>query len=314
MIAFHRDQRIITQFRQRLTRQMASNELETKWTRIHGTRRAPRAPLFSPAQISAIHTAVTQRAWGSIEGNRRRYVTKLITAQLPTGYRMQQYGFWTTSQCPLCLRANETTEHCFRCPDVRARDCRHTAFETLEKGLKSLYTATNITTGLMALVRFAVEDTPIEMDAVVRDDVRLLLGQQLSIGPQSVIHGRLSTGWAQAQGRAFRNYPPWRSSEQCASKTIVLMWDFTFSLWSLRNTFLHDKPETHPDIDPESVDYQILEEWAIGPGPSWDHGGRTLFKGITCKQILLQPLPQRQQWLQYVLLARDYSLETDLTL
>jgi hypothetical protein len=118
-----------------------------------------------------------------------------------------------------------------------------------------------------------VEDTPIGM--VARDDVRLLLGQQLSIGPHSVIHCLLSTGWAQAPSRAFRNYSPWRSGEQWAAKTIVLMWDFTFSLWTLRNTVLHDKPENHPDIDPESVDYQILEEWVIGPNPSLGSGQDT---------------------------------------
>jgi hypothetical protein len=177
-IVTHQGHRIISQLRQRLTRQIASRKLEIKWTWIRGTRRKPRAPLFSPAQLAAIDKVVIQRAWGSIEGNRRRYVTKLITAQLPMGRRMHQYGFWTTSQCPLCLRANETMEHCFCCPDKRARECRQMAFDTLEKGLTRLYTATNITYGLMTVVRFAVEHTPINMDGIVRDDVRLLLGQQ----------------------------------------------------------------------------------------------------------------------------------------
>jgi hypothetical protein len=62
-------------------------------------------------------------------------------------------------------------------------------------GITRLYTATNITHGLITLVRFAVEHTPIDMDEIVREDVRLLLGQQLSIGPQSVIYGRFSIGW-----------------------------------------------------------------------------------------------------------------------
>jgi hypothetical protein len=221
------------------------------------------------------------------------------------GQCMHQYGFWTTSQCPLCLWAYKTTAHCFCCQDKRARDCRQTAFKTLEKVLSSIHTATNINHGRIALVRFAVENMPIDMDVIPRDDVRLLLGQQLSIGTHSVIRGHSSTGWAQAQSCAFQNYSPWRSGEQWAAKTIILLWDFTFSLWTLWNAVLHDKPENHPDSDPESVDYQILEEWAISPDPSWDHGGRTLFKGITCKQILSQTLPQQQQWPQYMLKDTD---------
>jgi hypothetical protein len=121
-----------------------------------------------------------------------------------------------------------------------------------------------------------------------------------------VLHGRLRSGWEPAQSLAYRNYVPWRSGAQWGASTINL-------LWTLRNTVLHDKAENHPDINPDSIDYQILQEWTIGPDPSWDHGGRTLFKGITCEQLLSKPLPQRRQWLQYVLLARDTSFADDLT-
>jgi hypothetical protein len=227
---------------------------------------------------------------------------------------MYQYGFWKTSLCPLCLRSNETTTHCFCCQDARAIDRRTKAFRTLEKGLVKIYSAKNIQQCILALVHFALDDIPVEMATMQREDLRRLMGHQLSLDPQALMHGRICLGWASAQSLAYQNYSPWRSGEYWAATTVALLWDFTFSLWTLRNLVLHDKPENHPDITPETIDYQILKEWTIGPDPAWDNGGRSLFKGITCEQLLAKPLPQRRQWLQYVNLARDSLSADDISL
>jgi hypothetical protein len=264
--------------------------------------------MFTLAELTAVDRTVIQRTWQDADGNRRRFVTKLVSRHLPTGQRMRQFGFWKVSQCPLCLEDDESTEHVFWCTDPRAATSRSNAIQILDDKLHTVGTSTNIRQCLLILVRYTLEQTPIVVDLVSRTDLRTLLAQQLTLGTFSLIAGRLVHGWATSQDQAFKNYAPWRNGETWAAQVVSALWELAFSIWCARNAVLHDAQENPLDIDPDSVDFSIFEEWTMGAEPSWDQGGRSLFLGITCEALLAKPLHQRRQWLHYVQLARTSSI------
>jgi hypothetical protein len=125
-------------------------------------------------------------------------------------------------------------------------------------------------------------------------DLQLAICRQWwSLGSLTLIKGQLWDNWCLTRQHAFRNYVPWRSGQQWAVAVIMKLRALLFTLWENRNTILHKRQqENHPDIDPDAIDLDILEEWTIGPHPDWSHGSTSLFKGITCKGLLSKPLPQ----------------------
>jgi hypothetical protein len=302
--------RIVTAFTSRLTSQLATTAIEDKWLKPRGTKRKPRPALLTASQLASLDHHISQRAWQSVSGNRKRFVTKLRCRLLPTGQRMQQYVFWQSSQCPLCLACDETTDHLFCCPDPRSVSCRETALTQFELELKDLHTAANIRRSLIALLRHALQAQALDLELVDRPDLRRLMCRQLGLDTLALVKGQLCAGWSDAQQLAFRNYAPWRSGEQWASQVITKLWTLSFTLWESRNAILHEKQENHPDIDPDAMDLSLLEEWTIGPEPGWNHGSLTLFRGTTCEALLAKPLFLRRQWLHYVRLARHIPLAT----
>ena len=116
--------------------------------------------------------------------------------------------------------------------------------------------------------------------------------------------GRICKRWATVQSTAYHNYAPWRSGARWSANLIAALWEFTFALWTLRNEVLHETQANHPDIDPDQVGLQVIEEWTIGGDPSWTYGGTSLFTGVSCDTILDWPLHKQRQWLHYVNLAR----------
>ena len=101
----------------------------------------------------------------------------------------------------------------------------------------------------------------------------------------------------------YRNYAPWRSGERWAANLIDALWDVTFALWMLRNEILHEAQANHPDIDPDQIGLQVIEEWAVGGDPSWNYGRQLLFRGEFCDTILDWSLHKPPQWLHYIQLA-----------
>jgi hypothetical protein len=312
-IVSYNGERVVTNFTGRLHRLLATAALEHTWTTPHGTKAKPSPRLFTAAQLSSFDFLVSQKAWSAVPGNTKRFVTKLRSCQLPTGQRMQQYGFWDSSQCPLCLSPQETTDHMYVCLDPRVVACRRQAITTFATAVQTKHTAANIQHTLLALLRHAAHNEPIDLALIERQDLRTLIGTQLSLGPHALLKGQLCIGWREAQDRAYRNYAPWRSGNLWASDVITLLWRLSFTIWELRNTVLHEKQENHPDIDLDSIDLSILEEWSVGADPAWPPSSRTLFASISCDELLAKPLFHRRQWLHYVRLARHTPLVALIT-
>ena len=296
---------IVTKFDTRLRRLIEGNQLEAKWTSPSGTRRQPKAPIMTLTQVQSIDTDTIQKAWDVETTQRRRFVTKVISRQLPTGRRMQQFRFWTTSKCPLCQMDDETTEHVFLCQDPRARETRRKAIAELEATLTDLRTATDIRQCLIMIASSQLLQEPLTRQAIAREEIRQLIGRQLRLHPLAIIQGRLSTGWKEAQQQAYRNYAPWKSGQLWATATVRAFWNLAFTIWDSRNQVLHEKQENHPDINPNDIDIAILEEWTIGPDPTWEPARRSLFAGISCEELLNKPISHRLQWLDYIRLARQ---------
>jgi hypothetical protein len=310
-VATFNGHRIVTNFTSNLKLQLARRDIEHKWLTPRGTRKKPRPALLTQAQLTALDHCVAQRAWKQVPGNRQRFTTKLRCGLLPTGARMQQFGFWNSSQCPLCLKDNETTDHVFWCQDTRASECRVTALAQFAIDLKELYTAANIQEALMLSLRSALLGNPLDLSLVDRPDLQLAIRRQWTLGSLALTKGQLCDDWRLAQHRAFCNYAPWRNGEQWAAAVTMKLWALSFSLWEHRNAILHERQENHPDIDPDAIDLAILEEWTIGPQPEWSHGSKSLFRGTTCEALLSKTLPHRRQWLHYVRLARSVPLLPD---
>ena len=178
------------------------------------------------------------------------------------------------------------------------------ALQELDHTLTSLHTATDIRQCIIMLLQTKLLAVPLRRHCIARDEVRQLIGKQLQIHPMALLQGRLCIGWQQAQQNAFRNYSPWRSGKAWAYSTVKALWQLSYAIWNHRNTILHQKQENHPDVNPDDIDLSILEEWTIGPDPTWDQASRSLFLGTTCENLLNKPINHRIQWLYYVRLAR----------
>ena len=297
--------KVVQRFSTTIRRTIEGKRIEQKWTQARRVKRNVRPSKYTSEQIALFDLQANQRAWSNVEGNWRRFVTKLTTNFLPTAYRLHQRKFWDSDRCPCCRQELETTDHVMQCTSTHSREARINALIKFKEQVRQIRTAPNISESLFALASAATGHHEFRFDAFERPDIRSAIQDQLAIGLTEFLKGRLCKRWAQIQDVAFSNYAPWLNGNQWAASLITLLWELCFTLWDARNQWVHETPAHRPDFDEAKLDLAILEEWTAGCD-DWQPEDATLFQGLTCDELLAKSITTRQQWLYYVQAAREF--------
>ena len=158
-----RGRKLCRDLKNSLRNDLESTNIETMWKAPK--KRKPglpvRPPKFLLEQIQCMDLAAIAHAWRTSHGNRRRFVSKLGSNQLPVGNYMKNTNFWQTAQCPCCLLPKETGAHLLTCPDPRAQAHRQTALLEFADRLKALKTHSGLAKALLALANHALLGTPL---------------------------------------------------------------------------------------------------------------------------------------------------------
>jgi hypothetical protein len=292
--------RIKTQLRHLLESRTVENMWSTPKRRSRG--RGMKPPIFLPAQISLFDFPATQKAWDSVSGDRRRFVTKVGSDSLPVGVYMKRMGFWTHDECPCCGTPGETGAHLLCCKDPRMTAHRQKLIVAFQNKLRGFKTHPRILHTLIQLLHHVLLDNdspPTPGDPIIAQS----LTDQLTIGRFAILHGRLVKGWAAHQQMLFRDYAPHKSGLRWASDTIIALWELHYGIWTLRNDIAHTDEVLDKLTDMESIDREILEEWGLGP-EGLHPKDKYLFRGTSADLIMGKKSKYRREWLQCVQAAR----------
>ena len=242
------------------------------------------------------------QAWLKAPGNRRRFIAKMSSNQLPVGHAMKNMKFWTTSRCPCCLQEGETGQHLLICPDPRCVSLRHEAIATFGTSLRTLHTHPKLSHCLLLLLRHSLLQQPLALSDM-DPELRPIALAQLSLGSLELVVGRLASGWMEYQNQAFQHYAPWLKGSSWSASLIVRLWDLHFAIWEHRNAILHSPASMDSLLDMEATDLQILEEWSMGAA-ELHAKDQYLFRGTSAEALLAKPSRLRREWLNCVLAAR----------
>lgn len=170
------------------------------------------------------------KALGSTPNLFRLWATKHASGHCAVGSKMKLWGFWDTSNCPLCGQENETSRHVMLCPATTAHQARDKGIQKLLASLKSLETHQAISDCFIATLStpqasFSAHATPWTAKAAMEQD---------DIGWLATTEGRISKEWRVLQGDFIRQSRSKRTIENWAAGIIKAILEWTHSVWKQR--------------------------------------------------------------------------------
>jgi hypothetical protein len=286
------NEKICKNFKQSIRDKIQQDRLE-KWWKT--TKK------LTEVQIQSIDFAAARQAWKNVWPARRRYVSKFSTNYSPVGRNMRRWRFWKTNQCPRCLAPNETCNHVLQCMDPRAATTRRVAFSTLTQRMVDIKTAPQIQEALLTVLKCWIEDDGIPTNFTA--EIQSALDQQLTLGWNQFVRGRIALKWQQLQSAHFEDLKVRQTGQKWASHLIMAVWDFTWTLWDHRNDVLHNSDVHDKLLDMDAIDLAIIEEWHAG-GKELIPMDRMQWKGLDLETLLAKRGRFRRDWLSFVQTAR----------
>ena len=150
---------------------------------------------------------------------------------------MVRWGFRLKGNCPFCLQEDETTAHIITCQHPDAKTVWNKSMKKWFQSLIKIGIDPTIITGIRDEVN--AWKTGLVNNIVTGDDgIDNLLAKQRKIGWQQFLEGLLSTEWYNffIKDSDTSRY----QANTIISRIIRANWEFTFSIWTERNSKLHD--------------------------------------------------------------------------
>jgi hypothetical protein len=201
-------------------------------------------------------------------------IVKLIHGLYQTNERNNKY-YRTTDKYPICQDKTETLSHVLTCKDPLMIEYRVTQLEDLKASLIKIKTPELIIETVLYGIKHwtAQEDgDDKKVKAPSAGSVKpaeILLTQafaeqQDSIGWEQMLRGRISKKWRAAY-HAFKStrISPETDQVKWGSKLIMLLWEYTRSLWKYRNGVIygHSQEEAR-NKEMQSLRREVAEEYA----------------------------------------------------
>jgi hypothetical protein len=126
------------------------------------------------------------------------------------------------------------------------------------------------------------------------DDVLQLVTNQLSLGWNWLLCGRLTTNWALLQNEYYSNIQHRSTGNLWAGKVIAAIWDYSWMLWDHRDEHLHNSDVSNVLLDMAStrgiIGLDVLDQLQ--------------FRGLTLRKLMKSKRHTWIVWLDYVRNAR----------
>lgn len=149
-------------------------------------------------------------ALSKMKTNDHTRITKYLHGWLPTLEQNHQYGFSTTSNCPICKEETETQSHIIRCKHPHSRLNLKLHFQQLKAFLRPFLPFHQIWSVMSSHINHTCLDGPEPSYNIINDSVGNLLqvaiDQQKAIGWSQLLYGRIAYSWGDLQERFYNKY------------------------------------------------------------------------------------------------------------
>ncbi|MGH7955165.1 MAG: hypothetical protein ACREOZ_04315, partial [Gloeomargaritales cyanobacterium] len=227
------------------------------------------------------------------------------------GRQQKLMGVETTSengQCPLCLGADETTDHILRCPSEQGKTARRKAWLTVLKELKEEKTAPLILKAINESVASWTEGRTrtwrSEYTDINAQQVHKAAQAQSKIGWEQFMRGRVARQWRMAQMRYLNETgsPCKYTAERWAKKLIKLIWNYAMEIWHGRNQLIYGENEAANESRRRAKAVQAIHESFQKDKNNVSATHSQLFS-IPIETRIEQSTAQMENWLESVKVA-----------
>jgi hypothetical protein len=169
------------------------------------------------------------------------WVTKHVTGECRVGRKMLRWKLWDTDACPCCKTADETTTHYPYCKATDMMTAYDTAVEDFSAWMKEADTDPCIDAFFYSVLKD--RSFPPAEENWIPDVMLTATEEQIAIGWNNILFGRLSTKWMRLQKLYLTSKHSRKSPECWAADMTYRLLKISHQLWTTRNGILHERDE-----------------------------------------------------------------------
>ena len=234
--------------------------------------------------------------------HRSRWYSKFTSGFCGTGKMLKRYAFQDHSNCPRCNEPSEGTSHVLQCKHSSAEEHRTKSVEELMIWMDKSKVDPEISYVTRTIIMSWCEQRPIHTPQG-NSTIDQAFRQQSLIGWKNFVEGFWSKKFTEVQTTYFVSHGIPNSAILLLSKVQRRIWHIAWSIWTQRNTYLHEaRNSVHPQEEVQ-LNNEIVYEYRKGLEhlppeyqPVFNH---------PLQQILTRNIQHRVSWLFGIWVARE---------
>ncbi|GFH51334.1 hypothetical protein CTEN210_07810 [Chaetoceros tenuissimus] len=234
---------------------------------------------------------------------RRKFLTKVISGDLPTGEIMKERKHKQSAQCPFCTE-DEDLVHIFTCSSRKVSKKR----EELLLGLKRKIAQARTEPNLYSFLTKGIETwllNPLHTSFHIPPPLQNsnILQEIENIGWYGVLIGLIPKSLTRHQHQYYQNKQLRYTGNGWTTKICIMMWDFLLQMWLHRNEQYHSDDIAFTRQGGELLDAALLAEHYKGI-ENLNTKLRPFFKKSR-SAVLKMHQNQKLDWLRLLRIARE---------
>ena len=197
----------------------------------------------------------------------RKFITKWISGDTPSGVEMQRRQQHKSSLCPICADTDETLVHILTCHATESTDLRSSLLMELQDWLVAESTCPWIQDFLIQGLGSWFSD-PMGHEPPGQWHITFLpiARDQLSLGWYTTILGFFHESMVQLQHHYYMSEASRKTGISWAKKVTLKLWNIIYQIWTSRNAFLHETGAIDRVSGLSQLQQAITAKHARGPG------------------------------------------------
>ena len=236
---------------------------------------------------------------------RRKFLSKIISGDLPTGETMTERKHKQSATCPFCTE-KEDIVHIFTCSSQKVTSKRQELLRIMKKKLAQMRTEPTlysfITKGIETWVLDPLHDSffiPLQLQ-----DTKILLEME-NIGWYGLLLGLVPKSFTLYQHQYYQDKHLRNTGHGWTTKVCILFWDFLLQMWIHRNEKYHSEDIAYIRQGGHLLDTALLAERYKGIENL--HRSLRAFFSMSPTTISKLHSNQKLDWLRVIRLARERS-------
>ena len=236
---------------------------------------------------------------------RRKFLSKIISGDLPTGETMTERKHKQSATCPFCTE-KEDIVHILTCSSQKVTSKRQELLRIMKKKLAQMRTEPNlysfITKGIETWVLDPLHDSffiPHQLQ-----DTKILLEIE-NIGWYGLLLGLVPKSFTLYQHQYYQDKHLRNTGHGWTTKVCILFWDFLLQMWIHRNEKYHSEDIAYIRQGGHLLDTALLAERYKGIENL--HRSLRAFFRMSPTTISKLHHHQKLDWLRVIRLARERS-------